>query len=202
MRLGVGAAVLLLIAALVVTVVVSVLVPHGGSQSIGAVSAQTGQGALPTGGPTPSASSSVLYVHVLGAVTRPGLYELDSGTRVVDAVGAAGGFTDDANQGGVNLARPLSDGEQLVVPHIGEDPQPAVGAAAGPSGDPSAGTKVNLNTATAAELETLPRVGPAMAARILQWRADNGRFTAVDDLMNITGIGDKTFEALKDLVTT
>jgi competence protein ComEA len=205
MRLGLGAGIVLLIVALLVTVIVSVVAPHGASQQIEAVTAQTGRGAPSTSAPTGTASVSVLYVHVLGAVAHPGLYELRAGTRVIDAIGAAGGFADEADQGGVNLARLLSDGEQLVVPKIGE--APAAGSAPAPSG-PSAtiggasGTKVNLNTATEAELETLPRIGPAMASRIVQWRKDNGRFSTVDDLMNITGIGDKTFEALKDLVTT
>lgn len=205
MRLGLGAGVVLLIVALLVTVIVSVVAPRGASGQIEAVTAQTGRGAPSTSAPSGTASVTVLYVHVLGAVARPGLYELRTGTRVIDAIGAAGGFADDADQGGVNLARLLSDGEQLVVPKIGE--APAAGSAAAPSGQSAAtggtsGTKVNLNTATEAELETLPRIGPAMASRIVQWRNDNGRFTTVDDLMNITGIGDKTFEALKDLVTT
>ena len=204
MRVGVGASVLLLLAALVVTVVVSVLAPHGTRQSVDAVTAETGRGAPSTDAPTGSPRAAVLYVHVLGAVARPGLYELAAGTRVVDAVSAAGGFTQDAEQGGVNLARLLSDGEQLVVPKIGDTPAAGAGTAgaAGTNAGTGAGAKINLNTATEAELETLPRVGPAMAARIMQWRADNGRFTTVDDLMNVTGIGDKTFAALKDLVTT
>lgn len=205
MRLGLGAGVVLLTLALVITVIVSVVAPHGASGQIKAVTVQTGRGAPSTSAPTGTASATVLYVHVLGAVARPGLYELQTGTRVVDAIAAAGGFANDADHGGVNLARVLSDGEQLVVPKIGEAP-PAGPAAApsGPSGGTWAapGTKLNLNTATESELETLPRIGPAMAARIVQWRKDNGRFSTVDDLMNITGIGDKTFEALKDLVTT
>jgi competence protein ComEA len=205
MRLGLGAGVILLIVALLVTVIVSVVAPRGATQKIAAVTAQTGRGAPSTSAPTGTASVGVLYVHVLGAVSRPGLYELRAGTRVIDAIGAAGGFADDADHGGVNLARLLSDGEQLVVPKVGQ--APPAGSAAAPAGASGAasgavGPKVNLNTATEAELETLPRIGPAMASRIVQWRKDNGRFSTVDDLMNITGIGDKTFDALKDLVTT
>ena len=93
----------------------------------------------------------------------------------------------------MNLARVLSDGEQLVVPLVGE--APAAGATQAPGG------KVKLNSADETALETLPRVGPAMAQRILDWRKKNGRFTAIEDLMSITGIGEKTFDALKDLVT-
>jgi len=97
----------------------------------------------------------------------------------------------------LNLARFLSDGEQIIVPAVGQS-IPASGVA----GSATAGGKVNINTADEPTLETLPRVGPAMAARILAWRAANGRFTAIEDLMSVSGIGEKTFEGLKDLVTT
>jgi competence protein ComEA len=192
--------------ALVVTVAISLFAPHGSTQSVAAFTADTGRGAASTAEPTRRSGTGVLYVHVLGAVTRAGLYQLRPGARVVDAVAAAGGFGAEADQGGVNLARLLVDGEQLIVPTIGQAPvvdaPDASGQVDGGGGTvASASAKVNLNTATETELETLPRVGPAMAARILQWRKDNGRFGSVDDLMNITGIGDKTFDALKDLVT-
>ena len=125
------------------------------------------------------------------AVMRPGLFELAEGSRVIDAIAAAGGFTDEANRDQLNLARLLTDGEQFAVPAAGDD----VDAAAASDG------RVNLNTADAAALDTLPRIGPAMAARILAWREANGRFASVDDLRNIAGIGDATFEGLRDLVT-
>jgi competence protein ComEA len=103
----------------------------------------------------------------------------------------------------VNLARPLADGEQLVVPHVGDPVQAPSGSVApgGTSAGAAPGGKVNLNTATEEQLESLPRVGPAMAAKILAWRTQNGRFTSIDDLMNVSGIGQKTFDGLKDLVT-
>jgi competence protein ComEA len=132
-------------------------------------------------------------VHILGAVARPGLYELRDGDRAVDAVAAAGGFLETADQAQLNLARLIIDGEQIVVPVVGE----TVAASPGTT----ASGLVNLNTADAATLDTLPRVGPAMAARIIDWRESSGPFTSVDDLLNISGIGDKTFEGLKDLVT-
>lgn len=148
--------------------------------------------------PVPSTSGSAplggtLFVHILGAVERPGLYELREGDRAIDAVAAAGGFLDSADQAQLNLARLVVDGEQIVVPALGETPVAAPGT--------TLSGLVNLNTADAATLETLPRVGPAMAARIIEWRETNGRFTTVDDLLGITGIGDKTFEGLKGLVT-
>lgn len=153
-------------------------------------------GVQPLPAPTATAAASVgsaVYVHILGAVARPGLYELRDGDRAVDAVAAAGGFLETADQAQVNLARFVVDGEQIVVPVIGETPAAAPGT--------TASGLVNLNTADVATLETLPRVGPAMAERIIDWREANGGFTAVEDLMSVTGIGDKTFESLRELVT-
>lgn len=172
---------MLLLVGLGCAVLVSALAPRGSGEVLAA--------------PTPvvtGMAGDVILVHVLGAVVSPGLYELREGDRVVDAVAAAGGFADDAEQGGVNLARLVADGEQLAVPVIGQEPAP---------GEPAADGRVNLNTADEAALETLPRVGPALAARIIQWREANGGFTAVEDLMSVSGIGEKTFEGLKDLVT-
>ena len=125
---------------------------------------------------------------------RPGLYALDDGARGVDIVAAAGGFTDKADPAGINLARFLTDGEQIVVPAKGE-----VIPSGGAGG--SGGGKVNLNTADAAALDTLPRIGPAMAQRILDWRQKNGRFTSVDDLLDVPGIGQSTLDGMRDLVT-
>ncbi len=142
---------------------------------------------------TDAAHPAELFVHISGAVTAPGLYVLRDGARVVDGVAAAGGFAEGADEGAVNLARPLSDGEQLVVPVVGASP-------AAESGAITADGRIDLNSATVAELDTLPRVGPAMAERIIGWRDENGRFTSVDDLLAVPGIGDKMLEALRDLV--
>lgn len=139
-----------------------------------------------------SAAEGELYVHVLGQVAHPGLYVLDLDARVVDALGAAGGSLPDADLRAVNLARQLTDGEQLVVPAIGETD---AGAAA-PAGD----GPIDLNSADQAALETLPRIGPALAQRIIAWRDDNGRFTSVDDLLAVPGIGEKMLEGLRDAV--
>lgn len=142
--------------------------------------------------PTASAVAAAdLYVHVSGAVAQPGLYVLRAGSRAVDAVAAAGGFAADADEAAINLARPLDDGEQLVIPVIGAAP-----AAVGVAGD----GLIDLNTADAALLDTLPRVGPAMAERIIAWRDENGRFTSVDDLLAVPGIGDKMLAAIRDAV--
>lgn len=143
-------------------------------------------------------SPDAVYVHVAGAVTTPGLYRLFDAARVVDAIAAAGGFTADADRAAVNLARAVSDGEQIVVPVAGQPPPPG---AAGPADVTPGDGRVNLNTADVAALDTLPRIGPAMAQRIIDWRDENGRFTSVEDLLAVPGIGDKMLEALRELVT-
>lgn len=136
-------------------------------------------------------SSGELYVHVLGAVAHPGLYVLDLDARLVDAVAAAGGTTDDADLAGVNLARILADGEQIIVPTLGAR---ADEPGAAPPGD----DRIDLNTADQAALETLPRIGPALAERIISWREENGRFASVDDLLAVPGIGEKLLAGIRD----
>lgn len=149
--------------------------------------------AIDGAGASRAATAAPVYVYVSGAVRSPGLYVLAEGARVVDAVAAAGGFAEGADESAVNLARPVGDGEQLQVPLIGEVPlADAAAAGAGP---------IDLNTAGVAELDTLPRIGEAMAQRIVDWREANGRFTSVEDLLAVPGIGDKMLEALRDLVT-
>jgi competence protein ComEA len=184
---GVGAAVVLVLVGLAIAVLVSV------TGSRGSTVVETPR-PITTASVAPTADA-VIYVHILGAVSRPGLFTLHDGDRVVDAIAAAGGFSSTADQTQLNLAQVLTDGEQLVVPVVGEAAPVATGSVA------QAGGKVNLNTADETALEGLPRVGPAMAQRILDWRTKNGRFTTINDLMNITGIGPKTFDSLKDLVT-
>jgi competence protein ComEA len=139
-----------------------------------------------------SIESPKIYVHVAGSVKSPGIYQLDSGTRVYDAVLAAGGFTDKANQASVNMARALNDGEQLLV---SSESTGAVYEGALSS------TLISLNQASSSQLEDLPGVGPALAGRIVDWRTANGGFKAKEDLLNVAGIGDKLFASVKDLVT-
>ena len=200
-RVGVGAALILVLVGLGCAVFITAITPHGASSVVAPSVLPT---ALPSGGASASGASApsgsnaaVIYVHILGQVNDPGLYALHDGDRAVDVVAAAGGLTPSADPAALNLARFLSDGEQIIVPAVGESlPSSATARARRSAG------KVNINTADEPTLETLPRVGPAMAARILAWRAANGRFTAVEDLMSVSGIGEKTFEGLKDLVTT
>jgi competence protein ComEA len=178
------------IVALAVTVVIGML--RGASAPVEHVTAAPASAS--------PASGAMVYVHVAGAVTKPGLYRLHDGARVVDAIAAAGGFSSDAARDAVNLARPVGDGEQLIVPAVGAvstGSATGAGAAAVAAGD----GKVDLNAADAAALDTLPRIGPAMAQRIIDWREAHGRFTSVDDLLAVPGIGDKMLEALRDLVT-
>ncbi|WP_349897058.1 helix-hairpin-helix domain-containing protein [Parafrigoribacterium soli] len=198
-KLGLGAAIVLLLAGLGIAVLVSTFGSHGATQSLPAgthpTDSATGAASRSAGDPSRTAKSGTeIFVHVVGAVARPGLFSLRDGDRVVDAIAAAGGFAESADQTQVNLARFISDGEQLIVPVVGEAPTVATKPGV-------AGGKVNLNTADLSTLETLPRVGPAMAQRIIDWRTSNGRFSAVEDLMSVTGVGDKTFQQLKDLVT-
>jgi len=194
-RIGIGAAAVVVVVALGCAVLFSALAPRGASSTVG-----SGDGLLEPPAASATAVDGVIFVHILGAVNRPGLYELRDGARAVDAVAAAGGFVENADQSQLNLARFVADGEQIVVPAVGEAPAAGPGGAT-PGAPGTAGAKVNINTADAATLETLPRVGPAMAARIIAWRETNGRFTAIEDLMSVTGIGEKTFEGFKDLVT-
>ncbi|WP_337026893.1 helix-hairpin-helix domain-containing protein, partial [Microbacterium sp. LB16] len=117
---------------------------------------------------------------------------LDLDARLVDAVGAAGGTTDDADLTAINLARAVEDGEQILVPTVGAPTAASPGAAT--PGD----TRIDLNAADQAALETLPRIGPALAERIIAWREENGRFQSVDDLLAVPGIGEKLLEGMRD----
>jgi competence protein ComEA len=153
---------------------------------------------------TTSAATQRLVVHVVGAVARPGVLELRSGARVVDAIKAAGGASADADLARLNLAAPVSDGERIAVPTVdGETPALDAGATSGPSsatGEPAAGAPVNVNTADVEQLDALPGVGPATAAAIVADREANGPFATVDDLSRVRGIGPAKLEQLRPLV--
>ena len=160
----------------------------------------------------PSAGAGSVVVHVTGAVIRPGVVTLGEGSRVNDAIGAAGGVSPDADTQQLNLARVLTDGEQIRVPRIGEvlpDPAPQPGAAVTPGtgtapGKPAAGSAsgmVNINTASASDLEKLPGIGPALAQRIVEYRDSHGPFASVDALTDVPGIGKAKLEALREQAT-
>jgi competence protein ComEA len=148
------------------------------------------------GSPVAAASSATLVVAVGGRVRRPGLVRLAAGARVADAIEAAGGALPGTDLSLVNLARKVVDGELIV---IGITPPP--GAAPVPSGQAPAGGAVNLNTATLAELQTLPGIGAVLAQRILDYRTAHGEFRSVNELRQVDGIGDAKFAQLKDRVT-
>jgi competence protein ComEA len=156
---------------------------------------------LPTPMPLPTPTPAPIRVYVSGAVRRPAVYELPPGSIVEDAIEAAGGTASDADLDCINLALEVQDQQQVYVPRRGEASPPAPGASGGSSGGGAAGTKVNVNTATAADLETLPNIGPTMAQRIVDYRQANGPFETVEDIQNVPGIGAAKFAALKDLIT-
>jgi competence protein ComEA len=156
-------------------------------------------GGEPPGSPTTAAST--LVVHVAGAVIEPGVYRLAGGSRVVDALTAAGGPALDADLEALNLAALAVDGQQVYVPRVGEPPgggapaaAPASGAASGPA------FPLDLNQADAAALDALPGIGPATAAAIVAHREANGPFASVDELLDVRGIGPAKLEALRPLV--
>lgn len=149
-----------------------------------------------------------ITVYVSGHVATPGVVELPSDSRLFAAIEAAGGMTEDADPNALNLARTLVDGEHILVPAPGDPavtesaPQADGGSTDGqPAGSETEGSLVNLNTATMAELMTLPGVGPAIAGRIIDWREANGSFTRIEELMEVSGIGPATFANLEHLIT-
>ena len=145
---------------------------------------------------TISISQAENFVHLVGEVVNPGIYKLHSGSRMFDAVLAAGGFTEAADQSSVNLAREISDGEQIVVlPAGGTSP---IGQHSGAVANT---VQISLNRASQIELETLPGVGPALASRMVDWRVANGGFKKKQDLMKVSGIGQKLFAGIENLVT-
>lgn len=179
-------------------------VPTTGSSTAGPAS----------GGEAAATGAARVVVHVLGAVERDGVVRLPPSSRVTDAIERAGGATADADLDRLNLARVLTDGERLYVPRVGEDEVPAAldpvdggAAAAGGGADDGTGASgtgadsvVDLNSADQAALETLPGIGPGLAGRILAWRDEHGRFTVVEDLLDVSGIGDVRFAELRGRV--
>ncbi len=151
---------------------------------------------------TPVATAQVVLVHVAGAVAAPGLVQLHPGDRVADAIEAAGGPTADAELDRINLAAPVADGQQVYVPAAGETPPPAPQptGAAGQTGTDGGSAVVNVNTATSEQLQTLPGIGPARAADIIDYRERDGPFQSVEELLQVPGIGPATLDRLRDQV--
>lgn len=208
----------------------------GDSAGTGADGVDAGGATINGFGDTPAQDAPVgppvtdvpLTVHVAGAVANPGVYSLPPGSRVIDAVNAAGGVTAAAEPNAVNLARPLADGERFYMPTKeevrrsgwgwlpvvdgtgvvysgGSGSWPTGGSGSAQSsvtgGTLPAGLKLNINTATSAQLEALPGIGPTLAARIVEYRSRHGPFRAVEELLNVSGIGDKKLEEVRALIT-
>ena len=153
--------------------------------------------ALPTATPLP------VLVYILGSVERPGVYELPWDSRIRDAVSLAGGLSPNADPAGINLAERVHDGQQLFVPALGQVPPalptPVVAQLA--PGAPSSSAAININTADAATLATLPGIGPVIAQRVIDYRQQNGPFVRVEDITRVKGIGDVILAKVRDLVT-
>lgn len=189
------------LAVLVLVGVVVLLLDSFGASGVNVVPAtaeQSSAAQVPADEPV-----ELVFVHVGGAVASPGVYELPKDSRVIDAVEAAGGFTEAAVSDALNLARVLADGEQIVVPDAqaleatsqeGAQTQSGTAAAIQPAG------KININTASEADLDTLPGVGPSTAQKIVADREANGPFATCEDLKRVSGIGDKKYAALADVI--
>jgi competence protein ComEA len=177
--------------------------PGGGGGAVTVDSAPTPAPAPSAGGepaPADGTGGPRLYVDVAGEVRRPGLYQVPRGSRVAAAVSLAGGFTRRADATQVNLAAPVQDGQQVIVPRAGAGGAGPVagspgGAAAGAAG--SGGRQISLSTATVEQLDTLDGIGPTLAQRIVQYRQAHGGFHSLDELRQVDGIGDKRFQQLK-----
>lgn len=148
----------------------------------------------PPANPPAQPEPSPIVVHVSGAVAKPSVYSLPAGSRVQSVIEAAGGALEGADLTRTNLARLLVDGEQVHIFLLGDTSTPEFPSASLTT------SKININTATQKELETLPGIGPAKAGDIIAYRTQNGPFRTIDDIINVRGIGDKTFESLKELI--
>lgn len=149
----------------------------------------------------PVPTEQPIVVHISGAVPRPGVYALPNGARVQDVISAAGGFLAEADKDFINLARILEDGEKLDIPFT-EGFSPVIPTPVQsiliPGDDEDL---ININTASSFELESLPGIGPTTAQRIIEYREANGPFLAIEDIINVSGIGPGTYERIKDLIT-
>jgi competence protein ComEA len=160
----------------------------------------------PTITPGSTVTAQPIQAFVNGAVNEPDVYILPPGSRVKQIVEAAGGFTDEANTAVINLAMPLVDGMQIYVPELKEstaEPQQSIIQPAMPSrgGISVGGLLININTAEQEELETLPGIGPVTAQKIIDYRTANGDFSTIEAILDVSGIGEVTFEKIKDLIT-
>ena len=166
---------------------------HSGNVSVSGIPAEPGAGALETGIPAePETSREGIWVHVYGSVVHPGVYFLEKGARAIEAVEMAGGLEEGAQEGALNLAMLLQDGQQIYVP----DAEAAAGLAAP---EAAADGRININTASREELMTLPGIGEAKAEAIIAYRTQQ-LFTAVEEIMNVSGIKESSFEKIRERI--
>ncbi len=143
-------------------------------------------------GPPVEAEPEMISVHLVGAVENPGVYEMPEGSRIYELLELAGGFIDEADRDFLNQARPIYDGEQVHVPQVGEEQKTSVSGGI---------TLININKATASELTALPGIGDVRAGQIVDHRESQGLFTTIDEIMDVSGIGEATFNNFADLIT-
>jgi competence protein ComEA len=149
----------------------------------------------------PAPTKAPIVVQVDGAVPRPGVYELAEGSRVQDAVTAAGGLLAEADATGINLAARLEDGQQLNIPYGSGSAGPPPPAFTDEEPPTAPADLININTASSEELDSLPGIGPTTAQKIIDYRIQHGDFQQIEDIMNVSGIGPATFDDIKDLIT-
>jgi len=200
---GVKRAVVVAAAVLAAVVIAYSLVRSGTAPPVEFVSAESEMAEAEDPAQAESVPAVTVVIHVAGAVSAPGVYELPDGARVNDALKAAGGALGSAAVDTLNLARILTDGEQVYVPTQDEIAEGAAGPGMSAAAAPSSGAAgvVNLNTASVAELDALPGIGPSTAQKIVDDRAANGPFGTVDDLMRVSGIGAAKLDSLREYVT-
>ena len=141
-----------------------------------------------------------MYVDISGCVKSPGIYKIKRNTRLFEVIELAGGLTKDADYNGFNQAEHIEDGDKIIIPAKNQESDSA-SASQGNNATASNNGKININTADSAALQEIPGVGPATAEKIISYRETNGRFRNKEDLMNVSGIGEKTFEKMKDMIT-
>jgi competence protein ComEA len=196
-------------AAVLVVIVARFLGRDSGSDPVPSISMAAPASASPAGARprAPTRAKPAIWVDVAGAVRRPGLYSLPEGARAAAALERAGGVARKADRAAVNLAAKLSDGQQVFVPVRGGGGGGGAAAAAGTAGSGAAaaggtspGARISLSSATQEQLETLDGIGPALAQRIIEYRRQHAGFKSIDQLQEVSGIGEKRFEALKDSI--
>ena len=181
-------------AVLALVVAVKFVGPHHGSRAAAPVRIASG----PSAPAARADGRDGLYVHVAGAVRRPGLYRVPASSRVAVAIDRAGGAARGADLTAVNLAQRLEDGQQVIVPKAGAAGAGGTAAAPGPAGATGAGGKLSLGTANTEQLDSLDGIGPTLAKRIVEYRQAHGGFRSLDQLRQVGGIGEKRFETLRD----